>query len=1360
MTEESLFLAALERTDPADQKAFLDQACAGDTELRRRIEVLLAAYAAGQDKLEPAAPDPVLTTPEARPPAPETIIAGRYKLLQRIGEGGMGEVWVAKQTEPVQRKVALKLIKPGMDSRQVLARFEAERQALALMDHPNIAKVLDGGLTADGRPFFVMELVNGLPLTKFCDDAKLTPKERLELFVPVCQAVQHAHQKGIVHRDLKPSNILVTLYDGKPVPKVIDFGVAKATGGKLTEESLSTQFGVVIGTLEYMAPEQAGFSALDVDTRADIYSLGVILYELLTGLRPFDGQRLRKAAGDEVMRIIREEEPPRPSRRLSTDASLPSLAAVRQTEPKRLMALLRGELDWVVMKCLEKDRNRRYETANGLARDLQRYLHDEPVEARPPSAGYRLRKLLRRHRGPVLAAVAMAVLLVLGSAVSIWQAVRASRAEGVAEERRGAAEQAERQAKDERDTAEKERRHAEENERQAMAEELTARRHLYGANINLTYPLWKEGQFNRVLDLLDRQRPQNTGGNDFRSFEWDYVRRRCHTDLYTCGHADIVYYTAFSPDGQQLFSAESKAVKVWDVRTGQAIHTLQAPTESLYGGAFSPDGRYLASASRDSTVKVWDVATGQTVRNLTGHTSTIARIVFSPDGQRIATAGYPSLDLTVRVWDAASGKELLTLRQDIPTNVYSLAFSPDGHRLGVAGTDRTARIWDADNGQLLLTLQGHTGPVRDVVFSQDGQLLATGSNDQTARIWDATSGKELRTLPRHTDWVFSVAFSPDGQRLATAGRDKTIRVWSRPDWGLQVTLQGHTDDVHHVTFSPDGWRLASASRDQTVKIWDAYHDNAELTFRGQSDEEFTCVAFSPDGQRLASAGTASVIKLWEAHTGQLLFSLHGHSHIVNGVAFSPDGKRLASASHDGTVKLWEAHTGRLLDTLRGHSGLVHRVVFSADGKWLASGSAGYDRAGQKLDPRQGEVKLWDAATGQEAAGFQGAVGAVYGLAFSPDSMHLAVAGSDRTVKVLTIPSGVVALPALPLKGEAGIVVTSRERVDGQSHPLFLQPLAYSPDGRQLAQVNSERGIKVWDAFNGREIFSVAGAGQRPRSDDVAVAFSPDGNRFIAADRSGMTFFDAHTGLEMQVPQLQLLERLPPLQRIGFQSVVFSPDGQQLALVTNRRYITVLDVRPLTPEIRAEREALNLLRYLLHVKLLSPEEVQESIRRDQTLNDAVRQKALALAQHYRGDAYELDWDTWAVVWKPGNTDDRYRLALRRIEAACRADPDSGERLNTLGVALYRVGQYQKALDTLLRADRLNSEAYSGSLSFDLAFIAMSHHQLGNREQAQVYLKRLRESIKEYPTRSDYRAWSRIFLREAETLIEGKPDEPSK
>ena len=332
----------------------------------------------------------------------------------------MGEVWVAKQTEPVKRKVALKLIKAGMDSKAVVQRFEQERQALALMDHPNIARVLDGGLTPDRRPFFVMELVNGLPLTRFCDEARLGIRDRLELFASVCQAVQHAHQKGVVHRDLKPANILVTVIDGRAVPKVIDFGVAKAISGRLTDESLSTQFGAVVGTLEYMVPEQTGFAGEDVDTRADIYSLGVILYELLTGLRPIDAKRLKKAVFAELIHIIQEEEPSKPSVRLSTDASAPSLAALRQTEPRKLTALLRGELDWVVMQCLEKQRDRRYETANGLARDIQRYLADEPVEARPPSTGYRLGKFLKRRRGPVVAAGLLLLALVGGIAGTSW----------------------------------------------------------------------------------------------------------------------------------------------------------------------------------------------------------------------------------------------------------------------------------------------------------------------------------------------------------------------------------------------------------------------------------------------------------------------------------------------------------------------------------------------------------------------------------------------------------------------------------------------------------------------------------------------------------------------------------------------------------------------------------------------------------------------------------------------------------------------------------------------------------------------------------------------------------------------------
>jgi serine/threonine protein kinase/tetratricopeptide (TPR) repeat protein len=421
---------------PAEQwEAFLSSRCGVDAELRRHVHHLLQAHVQAGSFLDRPAVQPVDTGayrpgPGERPASqnqtecrhgPGAVI-GHYKLLQQIGEGGMGAVFMAEQTQPVRRTVALKIIKPGMDSRQVLARFEAERQALALMDHPNIAKVLDAGTTDNGRPFFVMELVKGVPITRYCDEHRFTPKQRLELFIPVCQAVQHAHQKGVIHRDLKPSNVLLAEYDDRPVAKVIDFGVAKATGPKLTERTMFTEFGQVVGTLEYMSPEQAELNALDIDTRSDIYALGVLLYELLTGTTPFEKKQLNTAAFDEVLRIIREEEPPRPSTRLSTTEELPSIAANRGLEPRKLSGLVRGELDWIVMKALEKDRSRRYETANGLAMDVQRYLADEPVLACPPSLGYRLRKLLRRHKtGAAVAGLVMCFVVLLGGGLG-WVA--------------------------------------------------------------------------------------------------------------------------------------------------------------------------------------------------------------------------------------------------------------------------------------------------------------------------------------------------------------------------------------------------------------------------------------------------------------------------------------------------------------------------------------------------------------------------------------------------------------------------------------------------------------------------------------------------------------------------------------------------------------------------------------------------------------------------------------------------------------------------------------------------------------------------------------------------------------------------
>jgi eukaryotic-like serine/threonine-protein kinase len=391
-TEETVFAEALEKHDLQERAAYLDEACAGDPALRAAVEALLSAYDAGEFLESPAAGLAETVDEAVAVERPGTVI-GPYKLLEQIGEGGFGIVFMAEQTQPIRRKVALKVLKPGMDTRQVIARFEAERQALALMDHLNIAKVLDAGQTSSGRPYFVMELVKGLPITDYCDQSQLTPRKRLELFVSVCQAVQHAHQKAIIHRDIKPSNVMLTLHDGTPLVKVIDFGIAKALGQQLTDKSLYTGFAQLVGTPLYMSPEQAALSNIDVDTRSDIYSLGVLLYELLTGTTPFDKERLKEIGYDELRRIIREEEPPRPSTRISTlGQAATTVSTNRKSDPKQLSRLFRGELDWIVMKALEKDRNRRYQTASAFAADVQRYLNDETVEACPPSAWYRCRK--------------------------------------------------------------------------------------------------------------------------------------------------------------------------------------------------------------------------------------------------------------------------------------------------------------------------------------------------------------------------------------------------------------------------------------------------------------------------------------------------------------------------------------------------------------------------------------------------------------------------------------------------------------------------------------------------------------------------------------------------------------------------------------------------------------------------------------------------------------------------------------------------------------------------------------------------------------------------------------------------------
>jgi WD40 repeat protein/serine/threonine protein kinase len=1121
--EVVVFAAASEL--PADQRgAYLDLACAGDPALHRQVEALLRVHDDAGGFFDELASVGRPTSAERATPGsgdgarlpgnpaekPGDRI-GRYKLLQQIGEGGCGVVYMAEQEEPVHRRVALKVIKLGMDTKSVIARFEAERQALALMDHPNIAKVLDAGATEAGRPYFVMELVKAIPITRFCDENNLSTVTRLNLFVQVCQAIQHAHQKGIIHRDIKPSNILVADHDGVPVPKIIDFGIAKATTGqRLTHKTVFTAFEQFIGTPAYMSPEQAKLSGLDIDTRSDIYSLGVLLYELLTGKTPFEAKRLLEAGLDEVRRIIREEEPVTPSTKLQTleAAEQTTIAKLRQSDPPKLVHLIRGDLDWIVMKALEKDRRRRYETANGLAVDIQRHLNDELVAARPPSAAYKLQKAWRRNKLMFTAAAVVAATLVVGITVSSWLAIEADRAKNAEKGQRLAAQAAQQAEKQQRELGER---------REAEVSRL-----LYIANMNVAQQAWDQNTIARLRQTLDE-----TQDSPYRGFEWYYWQPQTHEALMTLrGHLGSVIAVAVSPDGRRIATgSDDSTAKIWDAANGRELLTLKGHRDWIRWVAFSPDGRRIVTASHDQTARVWDAVTGRELFTLKGHSDVVAAALFSPDGlrivtgswdktakvwdadtgrelltlkgqagriwavaispngRRIATASEDSWDKTALVWDAVTGREVLALKGHTD-GITFLAFSPDNERIATASEDKTAKLWDAASGRELLTLKGHTSFVLCVTFSPDGKWIATSSDDNTAKVWEAATGRELRTLKGHGGGIAALAYYPDGRRLVTGSEDHTAKVWNA-DSGLSgdetgrsaLTLKGHSNVLYCSAFSPDGRRIVTGSWDKTVKVWDAYSGRELLTIKGNSGEVYG-VAFSPDGQRIVTGGQDATAKVWDATSGRELVTLKGHSDLISSLAFSPDGRRIVSGSADSTAKVWDAASGLVLLTLSGHSAIIDKVACSPDGRRIVTCS----------DDQT--AKVWDAGSGRELLTLKGHIGRVFAVGFSPDSQRIVTGGEDTMAKVWDAASGT---NLLTLKGHSGWVMSA----------------AFSPDGQRIVTGSYDLLAKLWEAATGRELLTLRGHTRGA----ISVSFSPDGQRILtgSADHTAKVWEAAGAG---------------------------------------------------------------------------------------------------------------------------------------------------------------------------------------------------------------------------------------------------------
>jgi len=1189
---------------------------------------------------------------------------GRYKLLELIGEGGMGLVYLAEQKEPVKRRVAFKIIKPGMDSRQVIARFEAERQVLALLDHPNIAHVLDAGTTETGRPYFVMEYVKGLSIIQYCDRNKLNIEQRLKLFRQVCEGVHHAHQKGIIHRDLKPSNILVSVHEDRVVPKIIDFGIAKATTRPLTDKTVFTYQGQMLGTPEYMSPEQVDLATQDIDIRSDIYSLGVVLYELLAGVLPFERESLARLGFVEVQRTIREQEPASPSSRLSgLGEQAKAIAESRRTQVVPLARCLHRELEWIPLKAMRKDRCRRYRSAAELADDVQNYLDGRPLIAGPETTVYRVKKFVRRHAGSVATAALVAAAIVLGLVVSTAMYLRAEDARRKENIARTRAEQAERTTKE-------------------KAEEL--RRILHANSIQLADEKCRDGNVKHARELLD------SCPKDLRGWEWDRLSHIMDQSSLTLrGHNEIVRSAAISPDGKRVVSSGDDAtIRIWDAETGTQLVKRQGQEGDAYCVTYSPDGRSIASGGRDGKVRIWDAATGEPVRVLSGHGGTIQVVVFTPDGKEIVVGGD---DGSIRRWDAATGLELKTVRED-GTSVRSLAFGTDGR--WIISDNSGVKIWDASTGAEIKTLEG----VGTASFSPDGKYIA-GLGRNTIKVWNASTGEQVASLGGRSGEIREFTFTGDSRYVVFGGWPCAISVWDLSTRSDVRILLGHESPIHSIVSARDGKRLVSGSRDGTIKVWDLTCDRERVILRspggvgdvlaGVSPDgrravtyafwgssiwiydtttgmevatlrkpgaEIHAALLSVDGKRIVSGNSDGTVDVWDTDRGTNVRTLHRHVRAVVSVAFTPDGRRIISGGMDKTIKVSDTESGAELTTLLGHAAGVRSLACSPDGRHIVSG--GID----------GIVKVWDLAVGKEVATLRGHSRGVISVSFSPDGQRIVSASFDGALKVW---DAATCVEVRTLRGHNGLA----------------QSAAYSPDGKRIVSGGADHTVRVWDAITGTELLTVGGY----EAPIWSTVFTPDG-KTIAVAGPGVTL------LESAVPPGGYGPRKAAEAARTIVDELYEQHSFYYKVVDQLRTDWTLDepIRDLALQIANSRKGEDAEKLVdeLYKKHGFYHEVIEKLQADKKLDESTRKIALQMAGSRKAeDTKKLMREIGKEMMRmfsssPGGGDpNAHRAALGKVEKASLMDPNNPTLLLALGILQDFAGRYEDSIKTLAKAHDL-------------------------------------------------------------------------